>query len=165
MAHHDVVFSDPPRFEHPVTTIDDIAQAFASTSLVNITSLPTIANRIIILREKSIKMMKLVEQTPVEDLPRELRRQTSPTTNIDNTIQVLQDLSGLFKMPPASWWRNQMNHYSLWSAALPIDVLNIIKDVIRCRCEEGYLFDCRKNITIVADDPWLQDVWDWVAGL
>jgi hypothetical protein len=32
------------------------------------------------------------------------------------------------------------------------------------RAQEGYRFDFAKNQKIVADDPWLQDVWVWVAG-
>ncbi|KAL1989306.1 hypothetical protein VTN96DRAFT_68 [Rasamsonia emersonii] len=32
----------------------------------------------------------------------------------------------------------------------------------RFRCKEGYLFDCEKNKQIVADDPALQEFWDWV---
>ena len=32
------------------------------------------------------------------------------------------------------------------------------------RAKEGYLFDYAKNSRIVADDPWLRDIWAWVAG-
>jgi len=32
------------------------------------------------------------------------------------------------------------------------------------RAQEGYRFDFDKNQKIVADDPWLSDVWVWVAG-
>ncbi|KAL8948359.1 MAG: hypothetical protein Q9222_005455, partial [Ikaeria aurantiellina] len=34
---------------------------------------------------------------------------------------------------------------------------------IRRRCMEGYLFDCQKNMEIVAEDMWLQEMWDWIA--
>ncbi|KAL8813266.1 MAG: hypothetical protein Q9200_000393 [Gallowayella weberi] len=30
------------------------------------------------------------------------------------------------------------------------------------RCVQGYLFDCRKNMQIVAGDAWLRETWDWV---
>ena len=36
--------------------------------------------------------------------------------------------------------------------------------VNRFRCKEGYLFDGAKNRRIVADDPPLQDLWDWIEG-
>ncbi|KAL8924781.1 MAG: hypothetical protein Q9208_003871 [Pyrenodesmia sp. 3 TL-2023] len=32
----------------------------------------------------------------------------------------------------------------------------------RRRCAQGYLFDCRKNMDLVAEDPWLQDMWAWI---
>lgn len=32
------------------------------------------------------------------------------------------------------------------------------------RAQEGYRFDFVKNQKIVADDPWLMDVWAWAAG-
>ncbi|KAI4195749.1 MAG: hypothetical protein LQ350_007030 [Teloschistes chrysophthalmus] len=35
---------------------------------------------------------------------------------------------------------------------------------IRRRCIQGYLFDCQKNRSIVADDPWLQTMWNWIGG-
>lgn len=164
VARHDLLF-DPTRLEHPITTIEDIRQAFAATSLEELMAQPTIAGKIIFLREKVVKMMKVVEQTPVADLPLELRQHSSPNTNFENTIAVLQELSGLFQKPRASWWRNQLNHYSVWGSALSIEELTIIKEVFLHRSEEGYLFDCKKNIAIVSCDPWLQDVWEWVAGL
>ncbi|KAL1836008.1 hypothetical protein VTJ49DRAFT_5700 [Mycothermus thermophilus] len=36
--------------------------------------------------------------------------------------------------------------------------------VMLLRAQEGYRFDFVKNQKIVADDPWLRDVWVWVAG-
>ena len=35
--------------------------------------------------------------------------------------------------------------------------------VSRGRCSEGYLFDCKKNIEIVRDDPGLQKMWTWIS--
>jgi hypothetical protein len=32
------------------------------------------------------------------------------------------------------------------------------------RAEDGYLFDCKKNQLIVANDNWLRDVWEWIEG-
>lgn len=36
--------------------------------------------------------------------------------------------------------------------------------ITRRRCVQGYLFDSRKNMDIVADDTWLQDMWDWIGS-
>lgn len=30
------------------------------------------------------------------------------------------------------------------------------------RCAEGYLLDCDKNIDLLPDDPWLQNMWRWI---
>lgn len=32
------------------------------------------------------------------------------------------------------------------------------------RANEKYLFDFAANRDIVSDDPWLRDLWDWIAG-
>lgn len=32
------------------------------------------------------------------------------------------------------------------------------------RAKEGYLFNYRRNQQIVADDPWLKDMWAWITG-
>lgn len=33
------------------------------------------------------------------------------------------------------------------------------------RALNGYLFDCNKNKSLVKEDPWLRDVWDWISGV
>lgn len=33
------------------------------------------------------------------------------------------------------------------------------------RCSEGYLFDCKKNIGLLHDDPWLQRFWTWIGSV
>jgi hypothetical protein len=39
-----------------------------------------------------------------------------------------------------------------------------VDNTMLLRAQEGYRFDFAKNREIVADDPWLTDVWVWVAG-
>ncbi|KAL9637888.1 MAG: hypothetical protein Q9164_001915 [Protoblastenia rupestris] len=36
--------------------------------------------------------------------------------------------------------------------------------IARQRCAMGYLFDCEKNIGIIDDDHWLQDMWAWIQS-
>ncbi|KAL8840127.1 MAG: hypothetical protein Q9170_001475 [Blastenia crenularia] len=36
-------------------------------------------------------------------------------------------------------------------------------DMARLRCMQGYLFDCQKNMDIVAEDSWLQNMWEWIS--
>lgn len=40
----------------------------------------------------------------------------------------------------------------------------VLDNTMLLRAQEGYRFDFVKNQKIVADDPWLADVWVWVAG-
>ncbi|KXX76469.1 SEH-associated protein 4 [Madurella mycetomatis] len=40
----------------------------------------------------------------------------------------------------------------------------VLDHTMLLRAKEGYRFDYAKNQQIVADDPWLQDAWAWVAG-
>lgn len=46
----------------------------------------------------------------------------------------------------------------------PIETALAILDLYRRRCMRGYLFDCRKNMEITADDPWLEDMWEWIGS-
>lgn len=39
-----------------------------------------------------------------------------------------------------------------------------LSTISRRRCEEGYLFSCKKNSEIVSDDIWLQDLWAWIGS-
>jgi hypothetical protein len=41
---------------------------------------------------------------------------------------------------------------------------DILDQIMLQRAARGYLFDCTQNQAIVADDPWLQDVWRWIKG-
>ncbi|RYO74061.1 hypothetical protein DL764_010984 [Monosporascus ibericus] len=47
---------------------------------------------------------------------------------------------------------------------LPKGAQAVLDHVMLLRAKENYLFDCASNREIVADDPWLQDLWDWIAG-
>lgn len=40
----------------------------------------------------------------------------------------------------------------------------LLTNVMLQRALDGYLFNCKLNKSIVADDPWLQGVWDWIEG-
>ena len=48
------------------------------------------------------------------------------------------------------------------------DVVNLkdaltLSTIVRRRCIEGYLFNCKRNAEIVSDDAWLQDMWTWIG--
>ncbi|KAI9684221.1 MAG: hypothetical protein M1829_003492 [Trizodia sp. TS-e1964] len=41
--------------------------------------------------------------------------------------------------------------------------MQLIQDISRQRCLEGYLFDVNKNMEIWQDNPFMQDLWRWVG--
>ncbi|OIW33927.1 hypothetical protein CONLIGDRAFT_201545 [Coniochaeta ligniaria NRRL 30616] len=50
------------------------------------------------------------------------------------------------------------------SLGLPSEGHEILDHIMLLRAKEKYLFGTETNQRVVADDPWLQDVWGWVAG-
>lgn len=50
------------------------------------------------------------------------------------------------------------------SCGLPSEGHAVLDNIMLLRAKEMYLFDAVANQKIVADDPYLQDVWAWVAG-
>lgn len=51
------------------------------------------------------------------------------------------------------------------SLGLPREGHAILDHVMLLRAKEKYLFSTETNQRVVDDDPWLQDVWGWVAGM
>lgn len=50
------------------------------------------------------------------------------------------------------------------SLGLPSEGHAVLDHVMLLRAKEKYLFSTETNQKVVADDPWLQNVWGWVAG-
>jgi len=46
----------------------------------------------------------------------------------------------------------------------PLEAQRVIDHTMLLRAKEKYLFDCEANRRVVSDDPWLRDVWAWIAG-
>ena len=46
----------------------------------------------------------------------------------------------------------------------PGEAQTVLDHVMLLRAKEKYLFDCQTNRKVVSDDPWLRDVWAWIAG-
>lgn len=51
------------------------------------------------------------------------------------------------------------------SLGLPREGHAVLDHIMLLRAKEKYLFSTETNQRVVADDPWLQDVWGWVAGM
>lgn len=50
------------------------------------------------------------------------------------------------------------------SRGLPSQGHAVLDHIMLLRAKEKYLFHAITNQKVVAEDPWLQDVWAWVAG-
>jgi WD repeat-containing protein mio len=46
----------------------------------------------------------------------------------------------------------------------PKDAQMLLDHIALLRAKDKYLFDVVANRNIVSDDPWLRDLWDWIAG-
>ncbi len=53
---------------------------------------------------------------------------------------------------------------TLAQQGFPSEAQAVLDHVMLLRAKERYLFDCAHNKEVVADDPWLRDVWSWIGG-
>lgn len=53
---------------------------------------------------------------------------------------------------------------TLETAGFPKGAHIVLDHIMLLRAREKYLFDCRVNRAVVADDPWLKGVWGWIEG-
>ncbi|KAH8879414.1 hypothetical protein GQ53DRAFT_834188 [Thozetella sp. PMI_491] len=89
-----------------------------------------------------------------------LRRHYETLPSTDQELATLQA-----EEPPSQ----RESHEKLLSNTFQIGsssnkVQGILDHIMLLRAKERYLFDYTLNQEIVADDPWLRDVWAWVAG-
>jgi hypothetical protein len=59
--------------------------------------------------------------------------------------------------------REKSSHSLTTQQKLPVADILAALTVCRLRCKEGYLFDAERNKAIVADNPALQELWDWIG--
>lgn len=66
--------------------------------------------------------------------------------------------------PLSSAAQHDSEHYAT-RRALPTskEQHNLLDKVMLRRAKKGYLFNSELNMSIVSEDRWLQDVWEWVS--
>jgi hypothetical protein len=102
------------------------------------------------LRDGIFKTFKWVAKEPMS---------SDPTINFE-------DLSLIEKKILSSRERHEKSHYLLLKSFIPADTAYAMLNALMLqRCRDRYLFNCGKNREILANDPWLQDVWLWIEGL
>lgn len=65
---------------------------------------------------------------------------------------------------------NRQAHESILTTTLntkgfPKTAQVVLDHIMLLRSQEKYLFDYQANINITSDDPWLKDLWLWVASM
>ncbi|KAE8451231.1 hypothetical protein EG329_004395 [Mollisiaceae sp. DMI_Dod_QoI] len=99
---------------------------------------------------------------PMEDSFSQLRMDKSVDRKPPQKNETVPDLR--VSKAVSSRELHDKSHYST-IACLPADKATHDKldHVMLQRAVDGYLFDCKINRAIVTGDPWLQDVWEWIA--
>lgn len=67
--------------------------------------------------------------------------------------------------PPSGEAHEALYDYQSADKELNVKDALELSSISRRRCTEGYLFDCAKNVEIVSDDPWLQELWTWIGRM
>ncbi|KAK6952885.1 hypothetical protein Daesc_005182 [Daldinia eschscholtzii] len=139
-------------------TADPICDLEASTQPLPelFTSASTTADKLRGLRQYFRETLEPARQL------KEKERQQSVTRNLD---QSLSDLSLKDNVLPSNrQLHERLLMSTLDSRGFPKEAQLVLDHVMLFRSKEKYLFDYVANRDITGDDPWLKELWDWVAG-
>lgn len=92
----------------------------------------------------------------------------APSRESDPGIIPLRKMSSI-SLDPSPGSSNRSLHENLLKSTteltgFPKAAQVVLDHVMLLRAKEKYLFDCRVNRAVVADDPWLKGVWGWIGG-
>ncbi|KAI1854558.1 hypothetical protein JX266_000676 [Neoarthrinium moseri] len=143
----------------PSTTPRDLVQdAIATTEMLpeSISKGTSIAQKLQDLRSFSKNNLRSSKSQSQKDRQHE---------SIEDLTQSMDDLLSGRSAPPS----NRQLHEKLLTSGLdtrgfPQQAQIILDHVALFRANSRYLFDFTINRDVVSDDPWLRDLWDWVAG-
>ncbi|RYP69238.1 hypothetical protein DL771_006206 [Monosporascus sp. 5C6A] len=104
----------------------------------------------------------------IKDNPRESFSSSQNQQASSSDDELNESLMGLsitsFGQVPNRQLHEKLLALTQGARGLPKEAQAVLDHVMLLRAKENYLFDCASNREIVADDPWLQDLWDWIAG-
>ncbi|KAJ9155102.1 WD repeat domain-containing protein [Pleurostoma richardsiae] len=89
---------------------------------------------------------------------------------VEELLSEKSSVSGKEKtQPPTGPPSNRELHEKLLKSVMdtkgfPKAAQVILDHVMLLRAKERYLFDMERNHIVLADDPWLRDVWSWIGG-
>lgn len=115
-----------------------------------------VADELIALRKKASQMQA------------ETDGHTDPTLSIYSDSRATNDDGSIIsRIESKSSRKMHAEHLKIQFPEVKLDVEDILNmlQVQKRRCQEGYLLDCRRNRSVVADDPWLVELWDLIERL
>lgn len=80
-------------------------------------------------------------------------------------IKLREGLSGEASDVASRSLHDDLLRSTMETAGFPKAAQVVLDHFMLFRAKEKYLFDCRVNRAVVADDPWLKGVWGWVEGM
>ncbi|KAI6091898.1 hypothetical protein F4821DRAFT_225825 [Hypoxylon rubiginosum] len=142
----------------PSPTLDPVSDLEASSEPLPelLTNASKISDKLRGLRRYSNDVLKATKQ---------LSDKAQERSSVDKLDRSLTDLSIKGNSLPS----NQQLHERLLisirdTKGFPKDAQVVLDHAMLFRAKEKYLFDYSANKEIIADDPWLGELWDWVAG-
>lgn len=143
----------------PSPTLDPVSDLEASSEPLPelLTNASKISDKLRGLRRYSNDVLKATKQ---------LSDKAQERSSVDKLDRSLTDLSIKGNSLPS----NQQLHERLLisirdTKGFPKDAQVVLDHAMLFRAKEKYLFDYSANKEIIADDPWLGELWDWVAGI
>ncbi|KAI0128836.1 WD repeat domain-containing protein [Xylariales sp. AK1849] len=108
----------------------------------------------------------------LRSFPKETLKATKPNTQHGQSPESSEDLSNSIEdlstsragPPPNRQLHERLLASSLDTRGFPKETQVLLDHVALLRANNQYLFDSAINRDVVSDDPWLRDLWDWVAG-
>jgi len=130
--------------------------ALSQPSPDTLVSLPTTSSKLIELRRFSRDVLQ-----PKRAAKDPERRPAS----IEELSLSLASLNTSGGEPPTNLQLREKLLGTIWSTTgFPKEAQAIIDHTMLFRAIDKYCFDYTHNREVVSDDPWLRDLWDWVAG-
>lgn len=99
--------------------------------------------------KENFEVAKLQQQSSIKDLDRSLTDLSLKGNGLPSNRQL----------------HERLLVSTLDTKGFPKKAQVILDHAMLLRSKEKYLFDYVANRDIVADDPWLRELWDWVAGM
>ncbi|KAI8957127.1 hypothetical protein F5Y11DRAFT_340799 [Daldinia sp. FL1419] len=142
----------------PPPTVDPICDFEASTEPLPelFTSASTTADKLRGLRQYSKQTLEAAKQLGDKE------RQQSVIKDLDRSLSELSTKGDV--LPTNRQLHERLLTSILDSRGFPKEAQLVLDHIMLLRSKEKYLFDYAANRDIAADDPWLRELWNWVAG-